>query len=398
LTYDLGGRLGTVTNELNETTTYDYDPQNNVLSVMDNLDNTTTYAYDAKGSLKTVTDANRKPLDTPETGAACGAAGTGNDVDEDVDGRTDDGCPSMIYNYDAADRMIEVIDALGQRTTYGYDPNGNRTSVTNANRQPVGSAESGGQCGSAGTGNDADDDADTVKDDGCPSIIYAYDALNRLQSATDSLGRATSYEYDAASNLSELTDARSLVTRYVYDALNRVTGLDHYQSDGQTLVDSVDYTYDAVGNRLTMVDPTGTTNYVYDALNRPTSITFPGSRTVSYDYQDNVGNRTRITYPDGKYVDYAYDEAHRMETVTDWLTHQTTYTYDDAGRLTKAEYPNSVWTDYGYDDADRLTGVANEKPGSTISSFTYILDAVGNRRPDDRPLRYSPLRYDASTA
>src|SRR3990172_10328093 len=76
---------------------------------------------------------------------------------------------------------------------------GNRITVTNAKRQPVGQAESGSQCGTAGTGNGTDDDGDTVVDDGCPSSKFTYDALDRLQSSTDALGRGTSYQYEPAS-------------------------------------------------------------------------------------------------------------------------------------------------------------------------------------------------------
>ena len=291
-----------------------------------------------------MTDPNRKAVGPAETGAACGAAGTGNGVDDDGDGVKDDGCPSAIYSYDNADRLTSVIDALGQTTAYGYDAVGDRTSVTNARGQ---------------------------------TTTYAYDTLNRLQSSTDPLSRVTSYQYDAASNLTQRTDARGLVTRYFPDALNRLDLLEHW--NGQTLVDSVDYTYDVVSRRTQMADPTGTTAYSFDALGRPTTITFPGPKTISYQY-DNVGNRSRITYPDTKYVDYTYDQGHRMSTVSDWLTKQTTYTYDNAGQLTNTQYPNTVWTDYTYDNADRLTSVANKKPGPvTISSFTYTLDATGNR-------------------
>jgi YD repeat-containing protein len=141
---------------------------------------------------------------------------------------------------------------MGNITSYGYDATGNRVSVTNANRQPLGAPESGSQCGASGTGDGVDDDGDGKPDDGCPSTKYAYDALNRLTSTTDPLGRVTSYQYDAASNLVQRTDARALITRYVYDALNRMTRLDHYQADGTTLVDSVDYAFtpDKTGHRL----------------------------------------------------------------------------------------------------------------------------------------------------
>ena len=317
-TYDLGGRMLSVTNELAEVTDYTYDAQNNLLTVEDNLGNTTTYTYDAKGNLKTITDANSE-LTT--------------------------------YNYDDADRLTEVSDALSQTTSYGYDANGNRTSVTNAHGK---------------------------------ATTYAYDALNRLQSVTDPLDRVTSYQYDAASNLTERTDARGLVTEYFYNAIDRLTRLEHW--DGAALVDSVDYTHDAVGNRLTMVDPMGTTSSAYDVLNRPTSVTVapagppwpPGDRAVSYLY-DNVGNRSRITYPDGKYVDYTYDEAHNMETVTDWLGKSTTYTYDDAGRSTNVTYPVSGFSmAYAYDLAARLTEITHNS-GDVPQTITYALDAVANR-------------------
>ncbi len=417
--FDNGGRLQSVTNELRQASgtaesgtqcgsagtgngldddadtviddgcpsaAYTYDAQNNVLATTDGVGDVTTNTYDAKGNLKTIIDANRKTVGTAESGTQCGAAGTGNGVDDDGDTVKDDGCPSSIYNYDNADRLTQVIDALGQSTTYGYDGNGNRTSVTTAKRQPVGAAETGTQCGASGTGNDIDDDADTVKDDGCPSNINAFDTLNRLQSTTDALARVTSYQYDAASNLTQRTDARGLVTKYFPDDANRLDLVEHW--NGSTLVDSVDYTYNAVGFRTQMVDPTGTTTYTPDAMDRPTSITFPGPKTVSYTYDDlpggsasdYPGQRTKITYPDSKTATYTYLADGSMSTVTDWLSKVTTYTYDNAGRLTKTQYPNTVWTDFTYDAADRLTSVVNRKTGPvTISSFTYTLDAVGNR-------------------
>jgi RHS repeat-associated protein len=291
-----------------QTVTYTYDAQNNVLTVTDNLDNVTTYTYDAKGSLETVTDANDK-LTT--------------------------------YDYDDADRLTSVVDALDQTTSYEYDANGNRTSVTNARDK---------------------------------TTTYAYDALNRLESVTDPLSRVTSYEYDAAGNLSQRTDGNEQTTTYTYDAANRLTDIDYPLGTAD-----VSFTYDAVGNRETMGDGTGTTSYDYDALNRLTSATFPGSRTVDYEY-DNVGNRTSITYPGGSNeVTYAYDEAHNLDTVTDWNEAVTTYTYDDAGQLAEAALPNDVVSTYAHDGADRLSGISHVKGENTLASVEYTLDAVGNR-------------------
>jgi len=103
----------------------------------------------------------------------------------------------------------------------------------------------------------------------------------------------------------------------------------------------------------------------------------PGGSAADYP-----GQRTKITYPDAKTVTYTYEVDGRMKTVTDWLSRQTVYTYDNAGRLTNGtnQHPN-VWTDYGYDNADRLTGVFNRKTGPIdISTFQYVPDAVGNRK------------------
>jgi RHS repeat-associated protein len=365
---------------------YTYDNQNNVLMMTDALGNVTSYTYDAKGERTKVTDANRQPVGTAESGSQCGSAGTGNGTDDDSDGTKDDGCPSQIVTYNAAGQVIATVDALGNKTTYGYDADGNKTSVTNPNRQPVGTAESGSQCGSSGTGNGVDDDSDGTKDDGCPSAKYAYDALNRLTSETDALGRVTSYAYNGDSTLQQKTDARSLVTKYFPDAAHQLGVMEFW--NGSTLVSSVDYYYDDAGNRTSMVDVTGTTSYQYDALDRVTSVTSPGSSTVSYTYDDlpggsaadYPGQRTKITYADSKTAAYTYKADGRMETVTDWLSKATTYSYDNSGQLTHTVLGNGVTTDNTYDAAGRLTNLVNKDGvGSTLSSYAYTLDKVGNR-------------------
>jgi len=122
--------------------------------------------------------------------------------------------------------------------------------------------------------------------------------------------------------------------------------------------------------------------------------TFPGSRTVTYAY-DNTGRRSQILYPDSKTVDYTYDEGGRMKTVTDWLSAVTEYFYNNAGMLDHTDYANGVTTSYGYDTADRLTSVVTTGPGpTTIASATYTLDDAGIRTAMVAPGGTTSYQYD----
>lgn len=67
MTYDLGGRNLTVTNELSHTTTNTYNNRNQVLTTTDNLGNVSKNTYDALGKIKTVTDAVHAAVSTPES-------------------------------------------------------------------------------------------------------------------------------------------------------------------------------------------------------------------------------------------------------------------------------------------------------------------------------------------
>lgn len=87
------------------------------------------------------------------------------------------------------------------------------------------------------------------------------------------------------------------------------------------------YTYDGVGNRLSMADATGTATYQYDWNNRLWKVTFPSNRVVSYTY-DAAGRRATMVYPFGsgtKTVTYGYDAANRVTSVADWNSTTTSY-------------------------------------------------------------------------
>ena len=55
------------------------------------------------------------------------------------------------------------------------------------------------------------------------------------------------------------------------------------------------------------------------------------------------------------------------ESVTDWNSNTTMYSYDDAHRMTTATLPSGtgIVSTYTYDVADRLTDIEHVKNGST---------------------------------
>ena len=107
------------------------------------------------------------------------------------------------------------------------------------------------------------------------------------------------------------------------DPLYRLTNADY--STGN----DYNYTYDAVGNRLTQQIGLVTTNYVYDNANRLASV---NGVTYTFDANGNLLN-------DGVNA-YSYDSANRLRSVSNQST-VSSYQYNGLGdRL-------QVWEDYG---------------------------------------------------
>jgi RHS repeat-associated protein len=139
------------------------------------------------------------------------------------------------------------------------------------------------------------------------------------------------------------------------------------------------YTYDLNGNRTSMIDPTGLTTYAYDALNRLTSITNNKGQVTSFTY-DALGRRTSMTHANGVVTSYTYDAASQLLTLGHQLGATTinsfSYTYDKVGNR-KTKTSRDGLHDYSYDVLNRLTQATNPLPSNPLESFTY--DPVGNR-------------------
>lgn len=375
--YDGQNRLSSVTVPDGGVTSYTYDGAGNKLTETDPLGHVTTSAYDAAGHLASTTT----PLGH--------ATSYSYDANGDKLTTTDPLGRVTTDSYDRAGRLLSETDALGHATSYTYDATSNRLSTTDANGHTTSytydpldrlgsvTAPDGGVTSYT---YDAAGNKLTRADANGHTTSYTYDADNRQSSLTAPLGRVWTYAYDAAGNQTVVVDANGNATQtagdgttiHSYDADNRLTGITYSE-----LTPAVSFTYDGVGNRLSMVDGSGTTSYTYDPVDRLTQVS-RGGDSFSYGY-NAAGNLTSRTYPDGTVVTNSYDaDSHLASVASGGAT--TSYDYDAAGRLTTTTLPasNGYIETRSYDAAGRVIEVDNTKGTSVLSNFSYTLDSVGN--------------------
>lgn len=390
-TYTSSNDIDVATDPMGRMTDYDYDAASNVTSVTRRNAQgvplaTTSFERNSFGDVTLIRDPNQH-----ETTFIYGPYGL-------LDAVLEPGSPPAKTDYflDAAGRLFRVRDALANQTDYAYDFLNNlvevrdeTATVSDCNVTPYPNT------GCTQHTYDNKGNRTSVKNARGKVTTSTYDEMGRLKSVTDALSdangpRVTTFTYDAHGNLVAKTGPRRntvglRTTTYVYDELDRLEEIQypdfHY---------NVTFQYDAVGNRTKMTDISGVTENLYDDLDRLERVCqFAAATTcaagprneVKYAY-DDIGNRTRITYPDPtKEVTYTYDAFNRMDTVTDWLTNITNYDYDSAGNLTQIAYPAStgITTTATYDTRDRLDVLTNSRGGSTLSSYDYTVDAIGNR-------------------
>ena len=387
--YDAHGNLTTATDPLGNSTMFAYDLAGNCIGIIDAKNNTISFTYDDLNRLAEITYPDGTKVNF--TYDALGNRTSIQDPNENITG----------YAYDTVNRLAQVTDPLGNTTYYSYDTEGNTIAATDAN------------------GN---------------TTRYTYDSLNKLTQVTTPSLNATSFVYDAAGNRISVTDANENTIKYTYDEANRLAGITYPDSsqasficdatgkrismtdnqgttdyryddlnqlitvDGPEADDTVTYTYDNAGNRITMTDQNnGVTTYQYDALNRLVSITNPEEETTNYSY-DDVNNLTGTTCPNGTQAAYAYNNLNRLISLINTgnkekVLSSFSYEYDFGGMRTKTTLENSDYITYTYDELNRLTSEigTNGNSGTTRYGYTYTFDAAGNRTSMERNLCQRPL-------
>ncbi len=296
------------------------------------------------------------------------------------------------YTYDADNNLVGVKDALGNTTAYGYNndnqlvsttsPLGGVTTYTYTRVGELATVTLPGQTASTSYQYDGDGNLTSVTDPLGNQTVYAYDNMNREASMTvypnGSTAATTYYSHDANGNLTSETNALGYATTYVYDAGNELTSQTAPSGGGTT-----SYGYDLAGRLTSLTDPAGNiTSYTYTTANQVATETNPMGGVTSYSY-DLVGNETSATDPLGRSTDYAYDANNRLTTET-WANPNgapldvITTTYDLAGNVTKISDNYATYTCTYNKDNQVATASDAGSPGLPSVTLSYGYDANSN--------------------
>lgn len=380
--YDAKGNVAQVTHRAGTsgavTTAFTYEPTfNQVATVTDPLNHTVTYGYDAGGNVTSVTD----PLNHRAT-LAYNAAGQVTSVTDPLQN-------SRTFSYEGGD-LVAVTDPEGRVTSRFLDDAGRLLSVTDALGRvtkyeydaldrPTRTTDPA--AGTVSFTYDANGNILTVTDARGQVTTFTYDNMDRLASRKDALLKSQTYQYDGSGNLTKFTDRRGKISVFNYDALDRQTFAGFgavIPNKGTTTYEStLANTYDAAG-RLTKISDSlsGDITFAYDNFDRMTSETTPRG-VVSYTY-DAVGRRASMTVAGQQAITYAYDDANRLTAITRGAT-AVGFGFDDANRLTALSLPGGVSLGYGYDRKSQVTAISYRKGGVALGDLTYAYDATGRR-------------------
>lgn len=358
-TYDDRGNILTSRDALGSVTSFTYDERfSKITSVTDGLGRKTAFNYDDRGNLRQTTypDGSAEIYGYDELGNLINKTnrkGQTISYSYDANGwlvkKVYPDLSDVFFAYDSRGNLVRAVDDSGE-ISYDYDMLDRTTRVSYPGNNII-------EYRYDATGKRAQ----MVCPDG--SIIkYSYNGIGQLVSITDSHDQLiSSYTYDDVGRRIRRDLGNGAYAVYVYSEAFRLTGLTNY-SPVSGIISSFGYTYDEAGNILTMSTQDGVYRYQYDPKNQLIGVTCPNGSTTAYEY-DAVGNRITVIQ-DGIATYYEVNELDQYISVAG-----TRYEYDESGNLIK-DGKNL----YQYDSENRLISVTNEQ--ATIS---YTYDFIGRR-------------------
>jgi RHS repeat-associated protein len=254
------------------------------------------------------------------------------------------------FGYDSEGNLIEHLDRAAGLTRFEYgcfnqlvartEPDGTRAEFSYDHLLQQDSVTFGS------SRNSRDTDSMTWR--------YAYDPAGNLIAETDFNGATTRYALDAAGQLTRLTNAAGQQISYGYNLLGNLT---ERFNDGSV----TRFAYDPAGRMIRAESPDAILELKRDEKGRVTTETCNGRSVIST--YDAAGQRVRRVTPSGTQTRCDYDAAGRP-TMLEAAGHELRFGYDQVGRETARELPGGTQLAQGWDAAGRLASqVLTAKPG-----------------------------------
>lgn len=344
---------------------------------------------------------------------------------------------SSYQRYDDQYRLVEEENPLQAVTSYTYDTDGNRDSITDGNentstltygaRRNI-TSQTNGAGETTYMAYDTDDNLTERRDGRSSSSTddsylteFTYDPARNPTSETDPLGNtrtweysdgtetavgggtipagllarkvsprgneqgtdpadfATVYEYDSDGDLRRVTEPSGLVTEYDHDELGRITEMTVTDSEAQTTATTT-YTYDEVGNLLTETLPLFSDSVSAEShQQRTTNVYDANSNLVETTVSDVVGD------DDDRTTSFVYDLNDREISVTDPENGTLTRVFDENGNVVSVTDQEGRVTETEYDVRNLPI---------TVTAVDFVDDPVASSTPRDLVL--SQAEYDAA--
>ncbi len=270
----------------------------------------------------------------------------------------------ITYHYDELGRLTHIKDDSGTPVTlahFTYDELSRRDIVT---------LENGATIQYAFNMADSLDSVTNTLNNGSSDVItytYTHDNIGNRKSLSlnfNSSSNNFSYDYDKIYQLDLVTNPDMTIVDYNYDALGNRT----------SVVDSSTTTYITNGNSLNQYDSVGGVNYLYD--NNGNLID-----DGIYLYQYGVENRllsVKLKVDNSSVADYHYDyQGKRIEKIVD--SSITRYVYDGGHVLAEYDDSNNLIRKYIYGSGvDEPLIMLDYSGGGAPIRYYYHYDGLGS--------------------
>ena len=313
-TYDKNGNVLTETSFKNDAISYTYDDLNRPL--LEKLSGNTkiSYTYDQNGDIGQLTFVNY-------------GAGNSKAYDYDILGRLkiatttiEDEAFVMNYDYDLNGNLKEIVYPDNKVVTYGFNNIGQVDEVS----------------------------------------------LNQSQGAVI---LADNIQYNQNGQMVHVERANGITTDYTYDPAQAFRLTRILSTQASSTLQDLNYTYDPVGNILTLVDDANTdlkkqAIYTYDDLNRLllATVSYPNHQDKNYTQTfsyDSIGNMTANS--DLGTLNYTNSQPHQLSSYG-----ARTFLYDNAGNMTR----NGGINKFSWDYRNRLS-VSNDIASNNNTYYLY---------------------------